>query len=236
MNVHSPALVTARRLARASSANLLPVDGKAPAVPDCAILLSDSVPSDKLLAELATVLPRLQALVLWAPGWAEADAVLALGHHDFEHGSIDVLADPEPGVLAVLAADRQRADVNAEALRARERPLRTLAVMPVFNEADVIYHSVGALVAEGVDVYLIDHESTDGTAEAARPWLGRGLVHIERFPEDAGFPERNRHEMVWRDILRRVGEVTGEIDADWYMFVNADEFREAPWGRVPVAG
>jgi len=138
-------------------------------------------------------------------------------------------------VLAVLGPDEHCADVNSKALPDRERAFRTLAVMPVFNEADVIYHSVGALVAEGVDVYLIDHESTDGTVEAARPWLGRGLVHIERFPDDAGFPERNRHEMVWRDILRRVGEVTGEIDADWYMFVNADEFREAPWPGMALA-
>jgi hypothetical protein len=232
---HSPALVAARRLARVSTTNLLPVDGRVPVDPNCAILLVDSVPSDVLLTELAAVLPSLQALVLWVPGWAESDAVLALRHYDLQHGSIDVLAHPEPGVLAVLAADEARAVANAEALRRRERSFRTLAVMPVFNEVDVIYHSVGALVAEGVDVYLIDHESTDGTAEAARPWLGRGLVHIERFPDDAGFPERNRHEMVWRELLRRVGEVTGEIDADWYMFVNADEFREAPWPGMVLA-
>jgi len=112
---------------------------------------------------------------------------------------------------------------------------RALAIMPAFNEADVIFHAIGALVSEGVDVYLIDHESTDGTAEVARPWLGRGLVRIERFPEEAGYSERNRTEMVWRDILRRVGEVTGEVPADWYLFVNADEFREAPWPGVTLA-
>jgi hypothetical protein len=47
--------------------------------------------AEGVLAKLAIVLPRLQALVLWAPGWAEADAVLALGHHDPELGRIDVL-------------------------------------------------------------------------------------------------------------------------------------------------
>jgi hypothetical protein len=71
--------------------------------------------------------------------------------------------------------------------------------------------------------------------QAALPWLGRGLVHIERFPEDAGFPERNRQEMVWRDILRRVQEVAHQVPADWYMFTNADEFREAPWPRTTLA-
>jgi hypothetical protein len=107
--------------------------------------------------------------------------------------------------------------------------------MPAFNEADVIFHAVGALVADGVDVYLIDHASTDGTVEAASPWLGRGLVHVERFPDDAGFAERNRHEMVWRDILTRVQQVSGEVVADWYLFVNADEFRESPWPGTTLA-
>jgi glycosyltransferase involved in cell wall biosynthesis len=107
--------------------------------------------------------------------------------------------------------------------------------MPAYNEQDVIYHAIEALVSEGVDVYLIDHASTDGTADAARPWLGRGLVHIERFPEEAGYAERNQREMVWRDILRRVQEVSGERGADWYLFVNADEFREAPWPGVTLA-
>jgi hypothetical protein len=134
-----------------------------------------------------------------------------------------------------LTSDEAKAETHATALRATERPFRALAIMPAFNEADVIFHAIGALVAEGVDVYLIDHESADGTVEAAKPWLGRGLVAIERFPEESGYPERNRTEMVWRDILRRVGEVSGEVPADWYMFVNADEFREAPWPGVTLA-
>jgi hypothetical protein len=184
-------------------------------------------------AELLAALPRLEALVVWLPGATIDDAVALLP--GVQHGSLDRIEIPEPGVLAVLATDEAAAERHAEALGAAERALRALAIMPAFNEADVIFHAIGALVSEGVDVYLIDHESTDGTAEAAKPWLGRGLVRIERFPEEAGYPERNRTEMVWRDILRRVGEVTGEIAADWYLFVNADEFREAPWPGVTLA-
>jgi hypothetical protein len=227
----SPALAAARRLARATHAPIVPVDG-APA-PDCdgAVLLADDRPSAGLLAAL----PRVEALVLWLADTTPEEAVELLERHGVEHGSIDRVELPEPGVLAVLTSDDATAEAHAAALRAPERPFRALAIMPAFNEADVIFHAIGALVAEGVDVYLIDHESTDGTVEAAKPWLGRGLVRIERFPEEAGYPERNRTEMVWRDILRRVGEVSGEIAADWYLFVNADEFREAPWPGVTLA-
>jgi hypothetical protein len=116
----------------------------------------------------------------------------------------------------------------------RGHDFRVLAVMPAYNEADIIFSSVGALVGEGVDIYLLDHGSTDGTVEAVSPWLGHGLWHIERFPDDAGYPELNRHALVWRDLMRRIQEVTGEVQADWYIFANADEFREAPWRNVTL--
>ncbi len=230
----SPALAAGRAVARTTEAMLLPVDAAVPADPDGAILLVDQPPSDDMLAALAAALPQATALVLWAAGWDEPTAVERLGRHGFEHGTVQIVDAPELGALAVLTATEAAAKSIAFPSEP-ERPFRALAVMPAYNEEDVIFHAIGALVSEGVDVYLIDHNSTDGTAAAARPWLGRGLVRIERFPEDAGYPERNRHEMVWRDILRRVQEVSGEVAADWYMFVNADEFREAPWPRVTLA-
>ena len=234
----SPALGAARAVARATGASLLPVDDDVPADPDGAILLVDRRPSDQLLAALAAALPQATALALWAPGWDEPAAVEALGRHGFEHGTVEILGGPEPGALAVLVASEDRvaaAVPAAPAQAAAPREFRALAVMPAYNEADVIFHAIGALVSEGVDVYLIDHNSTDETVAAATPWLGRGLLKIERFPQEAGYPERNEHEMVWRDILRRVQDVSRAVPADWYLFVNADEFREAPWPGVTLA-
>jgi hypothetical protein len=235
MSSETPALVAARRLARAAHAPILPVDDAVPAGCDGAILLADRDCGDALLGALAAALPRIEALVVWSAGATAQDVAARLGAHGCEHGTITDVALPEPGALAVLARDEATADRHAVALNVRDRGFRALAIMPAFNEADVIFHAIGALVSEGVDVYLLDHESTDGTADAARPWLGRGLVRIESFPDDAGYPERNRKEMVWRDILRRVGEVSGEVPSDWYLFVNADEFREAPWPGVTLA-
>ena len=231
----SPALRPARALARANLAPIHPVDPDvrgALSFPDGAVLLVDHAPTDELLSALAAALRLVTALVLWAPGWDEPTTVEALATHAFEHGSVDITAE---GALCVLASSAESAAAATAALKDERPQFRVLAVIPAFNEADVIYHSIGALIAEGVDVYLIDHESTDGTAEAARPWLDRGLVHIERFPEDAGYPERNRREMVWRDILSRVQDVSEMVSADWYVFSNADEFRESPWPGVTLA-
>jgi hypothetical protein len=112
---------------------------------------------------------------------------------------------------------------------------RVLAVMVAYNEADIIAACLSALAEQGCDAYLIDHGSTDGTAEIAREFLGRGLVGLERFPEDSGFPARNANEMVWVDLLRRREQVVGEHDYDWYVLNDADEFREAPWPGLTFA-
>jgi hypothetical protein len=233
----SPALVAARRLARHAACSILPVDGTLAPEHDGRVLLVDAEPSEALLAELAVALPRVEALVLWVPGWDIDTAAAALGRHGFEHGSVNGVELPSAGVLAVLTATEARAEAHATALAAAERPFRALAVMPAYNEGDVIGAAIGALISEGVDVYLLDHRSTDDTVAAATPWLGRGLVRIERFPDESGpgLHERNGDVMVWRDILRRVEQVTGEVAADWYLFVNADEFRESPWPGVSLA-
>jgi len=231
----SPALVAARRLARHAACTILPVDGTLAPEHDGRVLLVDTEPSEDLLRALAAALPRVEALVLWVAGWDVATAAEALGRHGFEHGSVDGVDMPAAGVLAVLTATEARADAHAAALAAPERPFRALAVMPAYNEGDVIGAAIGALVSEGVDVYLLDHRTPDDPAAAAPPWLGRGLVRIERFPDESGFDARNEDAMVWRDILRRVEQVTGEVQADWYLFVNADEFRESPWPGVTLA-
>ncbi len=112
---------------------------------------------------------------------------------------------------------------------------RVLAIIAAYNEADVISHVIGDLIANGIDVYLLDHGSTDGTVAEASRWLGKGLVHIERFPQDCGYPERDTRQYVWHDILRRKTEIAAEIPADWYLHTDADEFREAPWPDMSLS-
>jgi hypothetical protein len=109
---------------------------------------------------------------------------------------------------------------------------RVVAILPAFNEGDVIRSVVGDLVSQGVEVYLLDNLSTDDTVAEASAFLGQGLLHVERFPHDAGYPARNERELVWRDMMRRVEDVAVELGADWYLFTNADEFRESPWPGV----
>ncbi len=112
---------------------------------------------------------------------------------------------------------------------------RVIAIMAAFNEGDVIYHVIGDLVENGVEVYLIDNCSTDNTVEEASRWLGKGLVNIERFPVDAAAPSRANHQYAWGELLRRKEELAVELDASWFIHADGDEFRESLWPGMRLA-
>ena len=101
-----------------------------------------------------------------------------------------------------------------------------LAIVAAYNEEDLIEATIGHLVADGVDVYLIDNGSTDRTIEAASAWMGRGLIAIERF-EDS-----DQGQFDWETILKRKEEIALEYPADWYIHHDADEIRHGPWPQV----
>lgn len=98
---------------------------------------------------------------------------------------------------------------------------RVIALVATYNEEDIVGQVVADLIGQGVEVYLIDDGSTDGTVAAVEPWQGRGVVGIERLPH----AETSR----WADLLRRKGELQEQLDADWFLHHDADELRESPW-------
>jgi hypothetical protein len=113
------------------------------------------------------------------------------------------------------------------------RDFTVVALIAAYNEADILPAVIQALIAEGVNVYLLDHGSTDGTRQAAEPFLGKGLLAIEPFPGDR-FPDA-RNAFAWTSILERKRELSMELDADWFIHHDADEFRESIWEGLPLS-
>jgi glycosyltransferase involved in cell wall biosynthesis len=113
-------------------------------------------------------------------------------------------------------------------------PFRVIALVAAYNEADIIGQVIGDLIAQGVDVYLLDHGSTDATIAEAERHLGRGLVGVERFPEESGFPAADGARFAWRSLLRRKEQLARTLDASWFLHQDADELREAPWDGVSL--
>ena len=102
--------------------------------------------------------------------------------------------------------------------------LRVLAIIAAYNEADIIGQAIEDLVAQGIQVYLLDHMSSDGTVAAAQAYLGRGLLHIEPYPDAGAYAQAA--------IMARKEQLTREFDADWFISHDADEFRESPWSHL----
>jgi len=105
---------------------------------------------------------------------------------------------------------------------------RVVAIVAAYNEADVIRHVVGDLIEQGVDVYVLDDGSTDDSAAAIELYVDRGVIRIERLPlaGDGRFD--------WTRILARKEALARELEADWFVHHDADEFRESPWSGVPL--
>jgi len=106
-----------------------------------------------------------------------------------------------------------------------------VALVAAYNEADVIGQVVGDLIAQGVQVYLLDDGSTDDTVAAVEPYRGRGLLGVERRPPGET-PAAGGFE--WERILSRKAQLARELDADWFIHHDADEFRESPWPHLSL--
>jgi hypothetical protein len=106
--------------------------------------------------------------------------------------------------------------------------LRITAIIATFNEADIIGQTVGDLVRQGIAAYVLDHHSTDATVAALEPFVKSGLVRIESFPRGVSAVEDGARFSLTH-ILARKEQLARELDADWFINHDADEFRESPW-------
>jgi glycosyltransferase involved in cell wall biosynthesis len=98
--------------------------------------------------------------------------------------------------------------------------VRAVALLAVYNEERFIGASIEHAIRQGLDVYLIDNSSTDETVAIASRYLGRGLIGIETLPR--------RGYYSWKAILERKEELARELECDWFVHVDADEFRLPP--------
>ncbi len=105
--------------------------------------------------------------------------------------------------------------------------MRVVAIIAARNEERLISACLDHLVNQGVDAYLLDDGSTDGTLAIAERYLGRGLIGIEALPRNGVFSLRLQ--------LTRKERLAAELDADWLIHQDIDEFRVAPGRRRTLA-
>jgi glycosyltransferase involved in cell wall biosynthesis len=112
---------------------------------------------------------------------------------------------------------------GSHADQAAPERFRVVAFMPAFNEVDIIRQQVQRLLAQGIEVHVIDNWSTDGTVEAIEDLVGNGVT-VERFPCN-----RSDHRYDWTSLLGRIEEAAAAVSSDWCVLHDVDEVRQSPW-------
>ncbi len=95
--------------------------------------------------------------------------------------------------------------------------MRVVALIQTYNERRFVARCIEHLREQGVDVYVIDNDSTDGTVEIVERYVGNGVIGLESMPRAGCFDLRRQ--------LERKAELAGSLDADWFIHLDPDEFR-----------
>jgi glycosyltransferase involved in cell wall biosynthesis len=95
--------------------------------------------------------------------------------------------------------------------------------MCVRNEEAHIRRALTDLTSQGIDVVVIDHESTDRTASICREFLGRGVLGIERLAWEGTYDQTAQ--------LQAKARVIEQLPHDWVVHADADE-----WMHTRLAG
>jgi glycosyltransferase involved in cell wall biosynthesis len=98
--------------------------------------------------------------------------------------------------------------------------MRIIGIVAAYNEELLIEACLKHHFEQGIEIYLVDNESTDGTVDIARQHLGHGLVGIDSFPRGKVFD--------WSAMLRHKQELAFTLDADWFIHLDTDEMRLPP--------
>ena len=106
--------------------------------------------------------------------------------------------------------------------------MRIVALLACRNERRFVGPCIEHLREHGVETYLIDNDSTDETVQIAERYAGDGVIGVERLAHDG-------KSFQLRAQLARKQELAREIDADWFIHLDADEIRLPPPGRGTLA-
>lgn len=144
-----------------------------------------------------------------------------LGHminnnHDLQKNSI----------LAIIEQNNAEIDFR-NSFEKSPSNFKVTAIIPTYNESDIITHTIQHFINEGVDVYLLDNWSSDNTIELAKKFEGKGVIGIEKFPKEHPSPYFSL-----KILASRIEELTLELKSDWFISNDADALKRSPWKGV----
>lgn len=109
--------------------------------------------------------------------------------------------------------------------------MRVCAIVSCYNESDILGETISSLIKEGVDVYVLDNNSTDSCLKIAESYLNKGVIGFEKI----SFSENGCEVYNWAGILNRKELLAKSLGYDWYIHADADEVRVSPWENLTLS-
>lgn len=129
--------------------------------------------------------------------------------------------DKQSGLLSFEVMEKSKTFLGSVDLQMRAKPkLHIVALLTVRNEALYLARCLRHLHEQGIEICVIDNESTDDSRKIAEQFIGRGVIRIETQRYEGFF------DLVAQLQLKE--KLCREIEADWFIHHDADEIREAP--------
>jgi hypothetical protein len=180
-----------------------------------------------VLSKLALGVPE-HAQVVITVGHPNALVRRALGRRDDLHlqfsGTARADASPVAG-LPVAIWDRW----NPSTIGRPPASFAVTAIVTTYNEAEIIDQLIDRLLADNINVHIIDNWSTDGTFERIEKRAEDASVTLERWPTEGPNPYFDL-----QGLLGKVEEAADASGADWVLHHDADEIHQSPWARVSL--
>lgn len=102
---------------------------------------------------------------------------------------------------------------------------KVTAIIPAYNESDILYASIMKYYRQGIGVYVVEGWSQDQTPDILEGLKRNGIIlGYERYPADG--PTKYYE---WKKVLCRIEELAKVLDSDWFIFSDVDEIRTSPW-------
>ncbi len=99
---------------------------------------------------------------------------------------------------------------------------RVVAIISVRDCEPYLDRCFAGMVAQGVEICVIDNDASAATRAIVDRYRGRGVIRVEHFPYPGYFD--------WIGILGLKERLARTLDADWILLWDSDEIREAPAG------
>jgi len=135
---------------------------------------------------------------------------------------------PSKSAFSVIDGDIRVFDKNIR--NVNEKSVKALGIIACYNEIDIIEAAIRSMIAQGLEVYLIDNWSNDGTFELLEILQSELNFKLERFPDDGPAAVYD-----WTGLLSRKEEVALMYPGYWIVHGDADEIRISPWNGVNLA-